>query len=165
MGFRVPTFESRFMRSTVEVHASASLVHILGVSMKKWHTLFLLLAGVVLVAPGVAAHHGRGQTFDMKKQATLKGTVSQVKWQNPHVLIFIDVTDEAGKVVTWGFENSNVHTLATQGYNRNTLKVGQPVTAIVNPAANGAPLGIIVKVILADGREIMSRERGANPVD
>jgi hypothetical protein len=87
-----------------------------------------------------------------------------VKWQNPHVLIFIDVPDAAGKVVTWGFENSNVHTLATQGYNRNTLKFGQPITAIVNPAANGEPLGIIVKIILADGSVIMSRERG-NPLD
>jgi hypothetical protein len=133
--------------------------------MKKLHTCFLLLAAVAMAAPPLVAHHGRGQTFDMKKQVTLKGTVSQVKWQNPHVLIFIDVAGDAGKVVTWGFENSNVHTLATQGYNRNTLKVGQPVTAVLNPAANGAPLGIIVKVILADGREIMSRERGANPVD
>jgi len=133
--------------------------------MKKLYTFFLLLAAVAMAAPPLAAHHGRGQTFDMKQRVTLKGTVSQVKWQNPHVLIFIDVKDDAGKAVTWGFENSNVHTLAAQGYNRNTLKVGQEITAIVNPAANGAPLGIIVKVILADGREIMSRERGANPVD
>jgi hypothetical protein len=126
---------------------------------------FLLsLAAMVIASLSLAAHHGRGATFDMKKQLTLKGTVSAVKWQNPHVLISIDVADEAGKVVTWTFENSNVHTLATQGYNRNTLKIGQPVTAVLNPAANGEPLGIIVKVVLADGREIMSRERG-NPVD
>lgn len=125
--------------------------------------IFVWLTMLVLATPA-AAHHGRGQSFDMKRQVTLKGTVSLVKWQNPHVLIFIDVQDDSGKAVTWGFENSNVHTLATQGYNRNTLKVGQPVTAIVNPAANGEPLGIIVKVILADGKEIMSRERG-NPVD
>ena len=131
--------------------------------MKRALTILLVLAAAATVAP-LAAHHGRGQSFDMKKQVTLKGTVSQVKWQNPHVLIFMDVTDAAGKVVTWGFENSNVHTLATQGYHRNTLKVGQPITAIVNPAANGEPLGIIVKVVLADGKEIMSRERG-NPVD
>ena len=133
--------------------------------MKKLPGILLLLAVLVIAAPPLAAHHGRGATFDMKKQLTLKGTVSQVKWQNPHVLIFIDVKDDAGKVVTWGFENSNVHTLANQGYNRNTLKIGQPVTAVLNPAANGAPLGIIVKVILADGKEIMSRERGGNPLD
>jgi hypothetical protein len=132
--------------------------------MKRLLTLFLLLAGVATFAPPVVAHHGRGQSFDMKNRVTLKGTVSQVKWQNPHVLIFLDVKDETGKVVTWAFENSNVHTLAGQGYNRNTLRVGQDVTAIVNPAANGSPLGIVVKVILADGKEIMSRERG-NVVD
>ena len=133
--------------------------------MKTLRTWLLLLAGVALFAPSVAAHHGRGATFDLQKRLPLKGVVSQVKWQNPHVLIFLDVKDETGKVVTWGFENSNVHTLANQGYNRNTLKVGQEITAIVNPAANGSPLGIIVKVVLADGKEIMSRERGANPID
>ncbi len=131
--------------------------------MKKPLICLVLLAAVAMAVP-LAAHHGRGASFDMKKQVTLKGTVSQVKWQNPHVLIFIDVPDAAGKVVTWGFENSNVHTLATQGYNRNTLKLGQHITAIVNPAANGEPLGIIVKIVLADGSVIMSRERG-NPLD
>jgi hypothetical protein len=132
--------------------------------MSALRQFLLSLAAMVIASLPLAAHHGRGATFDMKKQLTLKGTVSAVKWQNPHVLISIDVNDEAGKAVTWTFENSNVHTLATQGYNRNTLKIGQPVTAVLNPAANGEPLGIIVKVILADGREIMSRERG-NPVD
>jgi hypothetical protein len=131
--------------------------------MKKLFTCLVLLAAVAMAAP-LAAHHGRGASFDMKKQVTLKGTVSQVKWQNPHVLIFIDVPDEAGRVATWAFENSNVHTLATQGYSRNTLKFGQPITAIVNPAANGEPLGIIVKIVLEDGKVIMSRERG-NPLD
>ena len=132
--------------------------------MKALQRLFLLLAGVAIAAVPLAAHHGRGASFDMQKRLPLKGTVSNVKWQNPHVLIFIDVKDESGKVVTWAFENSNVHTLANQGYNRNTLKVGQEITAIVNPAVNGSPLGIIVKVVLADGKEIMSRERG-NPID
>src|SRR5215208_5001245 len=124
----------------------------------------LVLLSAIAMGTSLTAHHGRGASFDMKKQVTLKGTVSQVKWQNPHVLIFIDVPDDAGKIVTWGFENSNVHTLATQGYNRNTLKSGQPITAIVNPAANGEPLGIIVRIVLEDGKVIMSRERG-NPLD
>jgi len=139
--------------------------------MKTLRALFLVLTAAAIVSPPLAAHHGRGRAYDMKTRLTLKGTVSMVKWQNPHVLIYIDVKDDASdvkddarKIVTWAFENSNVHTLATQGYNRNTLKVGDQVTAIVNPAANGEPLGIVVKVILADGKEIMSRERG-NPVD
>ena len=122
--------------------------------------LFILTAA----ATSVYAHHGRGATFDMKKNVTLKGTVSKVDWRNPHVVIWMDVKDQAGKVTTWGFENAGVSQLAQEGYNRNTLKIGQEITALVNPAVNGSPTGIVVKVILADGSEIMSRERGQNPV-
>ena len=130
--------------------------------MRRITAAFMALS--IFVAP-LYAHHGRGATYDMKKRVTLKGTVSKVDWRNPHVVIWMDVKDTEGKVVTWGFENAGVSQLAQEGYNRNTLKSGQEVTAIVNPAANGAPTGIVVKVILADGSEIMSRDRGQNPVD
>jgi hypothetical protein len=128
--------------------------------MKKLLVLVVMLA----VASPVLAHHGRGATYDMKKQVTLKGVVTEVSWRNPHVLIWMDVKDESGKVTNWGFENSNVSSLAREGYNRNTLRVGQEITAIVNPGVNGAPVGIVVRVVLADGKVIMSRERG-NPLD
>jgi hypothetical protein len=130
--------------------------------MSRVPTLVALIA--VLSVP-VLAHHGRGATYDMKNRVTLKGTVSKVEWRNPHVLIYMDVKDDEGNVVTWGFENSGVSTLAQEGYNRNTLHVGQDITAIVNPAANGAPTAIVVKIILADGKEIMSRDNGQNPAN
>jgi hypothetical protein len=128
--------------------------------MKKLFIVFVLIA----LAVPLFAHHGRGATYDMKKQVTLKGVVTEVSWRNPHVLIWMDVKDENGKVVSWGFENSNVSSLAREGYSRNTLKVGEEITAIVNPGVNGMPVGIVVKVILPDGKVVMSRERG-NPVD
>ena len=103
--------------------------------MSRLHAFFLLLTAMVMAGPPLAAHHGRGATFDMKKQLTLKGTVSQVKWQNPHVLISIDVTDEAGQVVTWTFENSNVHTLATHPRRNHWLErvYGAPPLARYRP--------------------------------
>jgi len=128
-------------------------------------TLVTLVALIGCVSVPLRAHHGRGATYDMKKRVTLEGTVSKIEWRNPHVLIYMDVKDAEGKIVTWGFENSGVSTLAQEGYNRNTLKVGQPITAIVNPAANGAPTAIVVKIILADGKEIMSRDNGQNPAN
>lgn len=133
--------------------------------MKKSFAIFILITALLIVATPLFAHHGRGATYDMKKQVTLTGVVTEVAWRNPHVAIYMDVKDTNGKVVNWAFENSNVSTLARQGYNRNTLKVGQEITAVVNPSAQGAPRGIVVKVILAGGKEIMSRESGANPVD
>ena len=132
--------------------------------MKRSLKFLVLVAGLSMALP-LFAHHGRGATYDMKKRVTLKGTVSRVEWRNPHVVIYMDVKDADGKVVTWGFENAGVAQLAQEGYNRNTLKIGQEITTIVNPAANGSPMAIVVKVVLADGKEIMSRERGQNPVD
>jgi hypothetical protein len=133
--------------------------------MRKTLTFFVLIAALTIVAAPLFAHHGRGATYDMKKQITLKGTVTEVSWRNPHVAIYMDVKDANGKVTNWAFENSNVSTLARQGYNRNTIHIGEEITAVVNPSAQGAPRGIVVKVILASGKEIMSRESGANPVD
>jgi hypothetical protein len=132
-----------------------------GEQMKRFSVLLFILC---VVTTSLYAHHGRGAAFDMNKRITLKGTVSKVDWRNPHVVIWMDVKDQ-GKVVTWGFENAGVSQLAQEGYNRNTLKIGQEITAVVNPAANGSSTAIVVKVILADGSEIMSRERGQNPVD
>src|SRR5918992_5331917 len=123
------------------------------------------LLAVMSMALPLAAHHGRGSTYDMNKRVTLKGVVSRVDWRNPHVVIYMDVKEDGGKVVTWGFENAGVSQMAQAGYNRNTLKLGQAITAVVNPAANGSPTAIVVKVILADGSEIMSREAGTNPLN
>src|SRR6267142_5473726 len=131
--------------------------------MKKVLAFFILIAGMSTGAATLFAHHGRGATYDMKKQVTLKGVVTEVAWRNPHVAIYMDVKDTDGKVVNWAFENSNVSTLARQGYNRNTLRVGQDITAVVNPSAAGTPRGIVVKVTLPDGKEIMTRSIGANP--
>ena len=132
--------------------------------MKSLLTFCALSAGLLIVTGPLVAHHGRGDAYDMREQLTLKGTVSEVRWANPHVVVYMDAVNESGNVVNWGFENSNVSTLARQGYHRNTLRIGQEITAVVNPSRHGVPVGIVVKVILADGTEIMSRERG-NPLD
>ena len=134
--------------------------------MKKLVTFFLIVAGVSIAAAPLFAHHGRGGVYDMQNQKTLKGTVSQINWRNPHVVIYMDVKGEDGKVVTWSFENSGTTNLALVGYDKNTLKVGQEITAVCNPARNGTPVGIIVKFVTADGKEIMSRvPGGGNPLD
>ncbi len=126
--------------------------------MKTILTFLVLVAALSMAAAPSSAHHGRGQTYAMDTELTLKGTVSEVVWRNPHVLIYMDVKGEDGKVVTWAFENGGVSQLAREGYHRNSLQVGQDITAIVHPARNGAPTSIVVKIVLADGTEMMCRE-------
>jgi hypothetical protein len=128
--------------------------------MKKLIALFILVSGLLIVAGPLFGHHGRGATYDMKKQVTLKGTISEVLWRNPHIAIFMDVKDANGNVVKWTIEHSNITTLTMKGYGRTTLKAGQEVTAIVNPGSAGTPIGLCDKIILADGKEIFQRGTG-----
>ena len=116
----------------------------------------LLMASVVVAAP-LAAHHGRGATY-AKTDLSLKGTVKEVLWRNPHIAIFLDVKDKDGKVTTWAIEHSNISQLARLGYSRTTLRAGMEVTAVVNPGAKGEPIGLCQKIILADGKEIFLRD-------
>jgi len=120
-------------------------------------TAFLVIVTLLNAAP-VLAHHGRGSTYDTKKELPLKGVVKEVVWRNPHIAIFLDVKDANGKVTTWAIEHSNVSQLARLGYTKGTLRPGMEVTAVVNPGAKGEPIGLCQKVILADGKEIFLRD-------
>ena len=128
-------------------------------SSKVFCLSLFLVAGATL-----AAHHGTGISYDLNAPlATIKGTVTEFAWRNPHVSIFIDVKDEQGKVVSYALEHNNVNSLATLGYHRNTLRPGQEVTAVFHPSRSGAPVGLTVKIVLPDGKEILQRQQAGAP--
>ena len=127
-------------------------------------SIVLLFAVAAVAAEPTAAHHGTGISYDLNAPlATIKGMVTEFAWRNPHVSVFIDVPDGKGTVVNWGLEHSNVNSLAREGYNRNSLRPGQAVTAVFHPSRSGAPVGLIVKIILPDGKEILQRQQAGAP--
>ena len=119
--------------------------------------IFILVAVLALSSALLLAHHGRGATY-AKTEISLKGTVKEVLWRNPHIAIFLDVKDNNGKVTTWAIEHSNVSQLARLGYSRTTLRPGMEVTATVNPGSKGDPIALCQKIVLADGKEIFLRD-------
>lgn len=63
--------------------------------MKRWLTGVILVAGVTMAAGPLFAHHGTGISYNLiAPLVTIKGTVTEFAWRNPHVSIFIDVKDE-----------------------------------------------------------------------
>ena len=134
----------------------------------------LLLASIaalfLLGASQLLAHHGTGISYDLQHNPiVLKGTVTQFRWQNPHVSIFLDVKDETGKVVNWSIECTSIIGYAEKGYSRNALKAGQEITALVYPSKiKGTPAAVLAKVTLPDGKEILryqSDKPGGRGVD
>lgn len=106
------------------------------------------LAGAALAATLVGnlawAHHSFA-LFDKHKTVTIQGTVKEFQWENPHVWIDIVVTDPATKrVVNWPVEAASVIDLRRMGWSRDSLKLGDKVTMVLNPLRDGEIGGSMV---------------------
>ena len=107
--------------------------------------LVLLTASVPLLA-----HHGAAQ-FDVGKKVTVKGTVVEWFWANPHCFLRFDAAGDNGQVVRWAVETQSGPNIVPQGFTKQTFKVGDEVTVTLEPVKNGRPLGRLLRVVLADG--------------
>jgi hypothetical protein len=102
--------------------------------------LTLTVAAALLAAGPAFAHHGTAG-YDMVKVVTVKGTVTQVDWKNPHVIFHIDAKD-GGDIQHWSLEVSPPLLMNRFGWNKESLKPGDQVSAETHPARNGSPVGI-----------------------
>jgi hypothetical protein len=91
-------------------------------------TRIVLAALMFSAATAALAHHSFAAQYDTNKPVTMSGVVTKVDWTNPHVYIYVDVTDEkAKKVSNWAFEMGPPHMLQKAGWKRNDLKIGEEV--------------------------------------
>jgi uncharacterized protein DUF6152 len=104
----------------------------------------------VLASATLAAHHGNA-SFDTSRQVTLKGTVTEWIWANPHCFLKIDAMDDTGGVRNWALETQNPTAMTQRGWSRKAFTPGDQVTVVLEAVKNGAPIGRIVKITLADG--------------
>lgn len=119
---------------------------------------------LLLSAGALFAHHGNS-AYDETARVTIKGTVTEFVWVNPHSQIYLDVKDGSGKVVNWGVETNSPGILTRAGWTRHALKPGDQVTMIVCPAKNGQPVAYAgsgdpgTKVVFADGHELLFADK------
>jgi len=113
----------------------------------------VLALGLSMAATPLFAHHGTA-AYDMAQTVTLKATITDFQYINPHVLFFFDVTDDQGSVQKWQGEVSNPLALTRQGWNRHTFKPGDQITIIGNAAKSGAHSMWVTRIILANGQEV-----------
>jgi len=86
--------------------------------------------GLFCLSVPVVAHHGFDTEYDANKKVSLSGVVSKVEWMNPHMRVYVDVTDASGKVITWNLEMTSPNTVRRQGWGPKDLVPGDEVTFV-----------------------------------
>jgi hypothetical protein len=109
--------------------------------------------GLLLGSSPAIAHHGTANVYDMSKPVVLKGTLTKFEWTNPHNQIYFDVTDEKG-VTHWTAATEPPQVMLERGWTRKSLPMGEQVTVYIFVAKNGAPVGNLQKIVLANGTEL-----------
>lgn len=102
------------------------------------------IAAVILscLAVPLFAHHG-GAAYDTDKTVTVKGTVTDYIWANPHVFVKVDSKDDAGNTVHWIVEAQNPVSMMQISWSKNTFKPGDQVEIDAMPAKNGNPVAFL----------------------
>jgi hypothetical protein len=104
--------------------------------------------------PAVLAHHSFSAEFDVSKPIKLQGTVTSVKWINPHTWIFMDVKKADGSVENWGVEAGTPNTLFRLGFTRDAVKVGTEILVDGYESRDGSKRANGRDMTLPDGRKL-----------
>ena len=126
--------------------------------MKKILFDVLVAAALLLVSVPLLAHHGAA-ALDTGREITLKGTVTEWIWSNPHCFLKFNANDETGTVRNWAVETQSPTSMTPRGWSRTSFKAGDEVTVTLEPVKNGQPVGRILHVMLPNGQKLVA----ANP--
>jgi hypothetical protein len=121
-------------------------------------SILLFLVGLFAISAPVFAHHGNA-SYDYAKTITLKGTVTQWLWSNPHCLLKFDVKDDKGEAQHWVTEASSPVDMLRIGWTSNIVKAGDEITIDVMPSKSGVSVGRIRQVTLSDGTILKATTR------
>jgi hypothetical protein len=113
---------------------------------------FVVLVLASAVMP-LSAHHswpvGNGQLV------TVKGTVVEFTWANPHPMITIEVQGKDGRKEKWKIGGPAIIRMEANGWTKTTVKPGDVITGIGYQYADGEKIVKLERVVLADGKEIL----------
>ena len=116
-----------------------------------------VVCGCLMAGASLQAHHSLAGVYDMKAEKEIAGTLTAIKFVNPHGSMTITVKNADGTTTDWTFTTGSATALAERGITKvgpNALKIGEQLTVTFMPARNGAPLGALRTVRRADGKII-----------
>jgi Family of unknown function (DUF6152) len=115
-------------------------------------SVFAIALGFLIVSVPLLAHHGNAE-FNMAKIVTVKGTVTEWFWANPHCFLKFDEKTESGDVRHWVVETSNPPDMVNLGWSRYSMKSGDAVTVTMHQVKDpNRPIGRLIRVVLPNDK-------------
>jgi len=121
--------------------------------MKVKGRALLVVLGLLSGMSPLLAHHGLAR-FDTTHIVSMKGTVTDFQWINPHAYIYADLKDESGKVANWSLEMGSLAMLSRAGWNSSSVKRGDQVTVYGFRAKDGSPYMSLGTIDLPNGKTL-----------
>jgi Family of unknown function (DUF6152) len=122
--------------------------------MKNLVLCLTMTFAILFASAPLLAHHGE-TNYDTEKLVSVKATVTNFQFINPHVQIYLDEKNDKGEIEKWICEaRSPAMLVRNGGWDKNTLKPGDVITATGFRAKNGTNILRLKKIVLADGTEL-----------
>ena len=120
--------------------------------------LSLLVAGMLLTALPLLAHHSITAEFDLNKPISFTGTVKKVDWMNPHIYTHVTVKQPDGSVIEYRVEGGPPNALYRSGWRENSLMPGETVSVKGVRAKSESSMNVGQATITkADGTTVYGR--------
>ena len=113
---------------------------------------FLVLTLLFAAATPLSAHHQ--WPVDRERLVTVKGTVTDFVWANPHPMITVEVQADRGQKEKWLIGGPALNRMEAAGWTRTTVKAGDVITGTGYQFADGQKIVRLERVVLANGKEI-----------
>ena len=109
-------------------------------------------AALLCVAPA-GAHHSHAM-YDASGEIELEGVLTEVRWANPHVWIYLDVKNEDGTSRSWAMEGAAIDQLARKGWTRDQLNIGSAIKISCYQLRSRGPGCLGGYVLSLDGEDL-----------
>jgi uncharacterized protein DUF6152 len=112
----------------------------------------LVVLALLSAAVPLSAHHS--WPVNTSHLVTVKGTVTEFAWENPHPMITLEVRTDDGNVEKWSVGGPAISRMEANGWTKTTVKPGDVITGIGYQFSNGQKVVRLEHVVLADGRKL-----------
>lgn len=121
--------------------------------MKTFYVPAWVALALMPVQVPLSAHHA--WPVNQQKLVTVKGTVVDFEWGNPHPMITIEVQAENGKTDKWQIGGPAISRMEANGWTKTTVKAGDLITGIGYQFSDGQKIIRLERVILPNGKEMV----------